>query len=73
MLDLIAKLFGIIGLVTYIMAFQCKSPRKLIFISLCSDFSYAIQMFLLGGYTGCAILVIASVYGLIQCCYGKKR
>ena len=72
MIDLAAKLFGIIGLVTYILAFQCKSSRKLIFISLCSDFSYAIQMFLLGGYTGCLTLVIASVYGLIQCCYGKK-
>ena len=67
-----AKIFGGLGFMCYLLAFQCKSSRGLIFLNFCGDAVYALQMFLLGGYTGCLTLVIASIYGLIQCCYGRK-
>ena len=71
MLFWIGQAFGAVGLLACLFAFQCKENRRLIFLQLCADTCYAVQFFLLGGYTGCITLGIAMLSDTLQCFHGR--
>ena len=51
---IIAQTVGFVGMFLSIISFQSKSYQKIIWIRVASEFVFAVQYFLLGGYTGMA-------------------
>ena len=62
---LIAQLIGFIGPGLYVISFQCKSSRKLLILQLVGSLAYAVSIFMLGGYSGFAVAMIAVLNYLI--------
>lgn len=56
-----------VGLAVYLIATQCKTYKKIAFFRILSEFIFATQFLLLGGYTGAATnyasCVTNSIYG----------
>lgn len=64
---LVAQGVGFLALLLNLLAYQCKSGRRLILTQLGSNLTYIIHFLLLGAYTGClSISVMALSNGLLS-------
>ena len=61
---IIAQVFGYIGLVLTIAAYQCKKHKGVMLLKTSSELFFAVQYFLLGTYTGMAMNFVSSARNL---------
>lgn len=64
-INLISQLFGIVGVLTFVLSFQIKSNKKLYLVQILSNTMFAIQFVLLGAYSGCINLVICMIRNML--------
>ena len=57
-IKLISQIFGVIGVLSFVLSFQIKSNKKLYLVQIFSNTMFAIQFVLLGAFSGCINLVI---------------
>lgn len=62
---MLAQVFGIIGVILFVLSFQIKSNKKLYFTQIMANTMFAIQFILLGAYVGCVSLVICITRNLL--------
>ncbi len=65
MADFLIQLIGFIGTLCFVISFQLKSSRSLLFIQTIGVFAFIIQFSLLGGITGCLGLALAAVRNIL--------
>jgi len=53
------RFFGIVGLILCIIPFQFKKHKHIVLCKMVSEISFAVQMFLLGGYTGALVDLVS--------------
>ena len=70
LVEIIAQGFGIIGLLIFVLSFQCKDNKKLVFIQGIGGFSFFLNFMLIGAYTGAFFNIILLIRGLL---YTKKE
>ena len=58
MINTIAQIFGIIGMLSTMISFQIKSTKKLFLMQSFSGICFALNYILLGAYTGCVINIL---------------
>ncbi len=59
------QLIGYIGLTCAVVAFQCKSHKKVMIFRTLNEMFFAVQYFLLESYTGVAMNLIGSVRNIV--------
>ena len=69
---LLTQAIGFVGLVAFILSFQCKSSKRLILLFLYSNVCYAIQFIMLGGYSAGMTGMTAALNNVVQYHAGKK-
>ena len=62
----IAQVFGLIGAVANIVSMQINNKRKILVFYAVANFSYAINFFLLGAFTGAALCFIQGITTIIN-------
>jgi len=67
----IAQMVGVVGIVVFLLSFQCKDSQHMIFLTFCANICVLTQFLLLHAYTGCLTTVLALFSGLLQCFYGR--
>ena len=60
-LEIVAAVFGILGITVSIIIYQQKNRKKLLLWKLCSDIVWMIQYLLLGKLTGAGVCVVGAV------------
>ncbi|MBE7035883.1 MAG: YgjV family protein [Ruminococcaceae bacterium] len=53
-MEILVRIFGIIGLILCIIPFQFKKHKHIVLCKMVSEISFAVQYFLLGGFMGVA-------------------
>ena len=61
----LAQVIGILGIVCFVMSFQIKSNKSMLFVQALADFFFGIQFILLGGYTGCVGMLLVVLRNFI--------
>ncbi len=69
MKEIIGQIFGIIGLFIFVMSFQCKNSKKLVFVQGIGGFMFFINFLLIGAYGGALFNLTILIRGLL---YTKK-
>ena len=59
------RFFGIVGLILCIIPFQFKKHKHIVLCKMVSEISFAVQMFLLGGYTGALVDVQGGLVNVV--------
>jgi len=62
-MNMIAQLFGILGFIFSIITYQQNTHKRIVFIQLLGNISFATHFYLLGAYTG----AILNAVGLVRC------
>lgn len=73
MYDIITQLVGVVGAAIFVLSYQIKSNRKLLFTQCLGAFIFSFQFILLGGYSGCVALLILVTKNIIISQRGKWR
>lgn len=63
--ETIAQLIGIAALILWFISFQVRSNRKLFVLQSMANLIFGLQFILLGGYAGCAGLVICTLRNVL--------
>lgn len=63
--EIIAQGFGIIGLLLFVLSFQCKSSQKLVFVQGMGGMMFFINFLLIGAYGGALFNLTILVRGLL--------
>ncbi len=63
--DIIAQGFGIIGFFIFVLSFQCKDNRKLVFVQGIGGLAFFLNFILIGAYGGALFNLIVLVRGLL--------
>lgn len=69
----IAQVFGLIGAVGNVVSMQINNKRKILFFYAVANFSYAINFFLLGAFTGSALCLIQAITTVINGMLDEKN
>ncbi len=72
-MQIIIRLFGIIGLVLCIIPFQFKKHKHIVLCKMVSEVSFAIQYFLLGAYTGAWIDLVSGLRNYLFYKFVEKK
>lgn len=64
-LKLATEALGVIGIIAAVLSFQCAKHKRLLFLRTVNEFSFGIQYFLLGAYTGMAMNIVGCVRNII--------
>lgn len=64
-LKLVTEALGVIGIIAAVLSFQCAKHKRLLFLRTVNEFSFGIQYFLLGAYTGMAMNMVGCVRNII--------
>ncbi len=67
--EIIAQIFGIFGLIMFVLSFQCKNSKKLVFVQGIGGMMFFINFLLIGAYGGALFNLTILVRGLL---YTKK-
>lgn len=67
--ELIGQIFGIIGLVLFVLSFQCKTSKKLVFVQGLGGLMFFINFLLIEAYGGALFNLTILIRGLL---YTKK-
>lgn len=67
MYSIITQAIGFLGTGLLAASYQCKSPRKLFFVQLCSNLSYIIHFLMLGAYSGCVNITLSFIRNCLLC------
>ena len=67
--EIIAQIFGIFGLLIFVLSFQCKNSKKLVFVQGIGGLMFFINFLLIGAYGGALFNLTILVRGLL---YAKK-
>ncbi len=59
--EIVIQLIGYIGLTFAVIAFQCKSHKKVMLFRTLNELIFAVQYFCMGSYTGVIMNVVGSV------------
>ena len=71
MIAFIAHTIGWIGTALYILSYQCKSSRRLVFYQVIGGLLYVFHYSMLGAYSGAATQCVAILSNALVCCSGK--
>ncbi len=63
--EIIAQVFGIVGLLLFVLSFQCKSSQKLVFVQGLGGMMFFINFLLIGAYGGALFNLTILVRGLL--------
>ena len=63
--EIIAQGFGIVGLLLFVLSFQCKSSQKLVFVQGLGGMMFFINFLLIGAYGGALFNLTILVRGLL--------
>ena len=69
MKEIIGQIFGIFGLLAFVLSFQCKSSKKLVFVQGIGGMLFFINFLLIGAYGGALFNLTIMIRGLL---YAKK-
>lgn len=58
--DIIFNAVGILGIISVLIAYQCKKHRNVMIFRTANEMLFAVQYFMLGAYTGMAMNLIGS-------------
>ena len=67
--ELIGQGFGLLGLLMFVLSFQCKSSRKLVFVQGIGGMMFFLNFLLIGAYGGALFNLTILIRGLL---YTKK-
>ena len=67
--ELIAQVFGILGLIVFASSYQCKNSKKLVFVQGIGGMLFFINFFMIGAYGGAMFNLTILIRGLL---YIKK-
>ena len=67
--EFIGQVFGIFGLIIFVLSFQCKSSKKLVFVQGIGGLMFFINFLLIGAYGGALFNLTVLVRGIL---YNKK-
>lgn len=67
--EIIGQIFGIFGLLLFVLSFQCKNSKKLVFVQGIGGMMFFINFLLIGAYGGALFNLTILVRGLL---YAKK-
>ena len=67
--EIIGQVFGIFGLLIFVLSFQCKNSKKLVFVQGIGGMMFFINFLLIGAYGGALFNLTILVRGLL---YSKK-
>lgn len=69
MKELIGQIFGIFGLIMFVLSFQCKESKKLVLVQGIGGMMFFVNFLLIGAYGGALFNLTILVRGLL---YAKK-
>lgn len=69
---IIAEIFGVLGIASSIISFQCNKHGKIMLFRTLNEFLFAIQYIMLGAYTGAAMNIVGCVRNEIFAYQVKK-
>ena len=72
-MQIIIRLFGIIGLILCIIPFQFKKHKHIVLCKMVSEVSFAMQYFLLGAYTGAWIDLVSGLRNFLFYKFVEKK
>ena len=72
MLNIIAQIIGILGLICSLLSFQMKTRKWIMVLQMIASLSFSAQLFLLGAVTGGCVDLISFIRTLIFSRNGKK-
>ncbi|MBR2019600.1 MAG: YgjV family protein [Clostridia bacterium] len=64
-LAILIQVIGYIGVLFVVIAFQCKTHKRVIVLKTTNELIFALQYFLLGAYTGVAMNLVGSLRNFI--------
>ncbi|MBR2021745.1 MAG: YgjV family protein, partial [Clostridia bacterium] len=67
--EIIGQIFGIFGLLLFVLSFQCKNSKKLVFVQGIGGMMFFINFLLIGAYGGALFNLTILIRGLL---YAKK-
>jgi len=70
---ILIQILGVIGIIAAIIAFQCKSHRRVMLFRTMNETFFGIQFFLLGAYTGVAMNLIGCIRNILFAKNVQKR
>ena len=70
--DIFIQALGFIGLIIQVFSMQCKAYDKVIYLTITAEFVFAVQLLMLGAYTGAATNFAACVCNFIYYLLNKK-
>lgn len=65
MYNVFVQAVGVVGMVFGVLSYQCNTHKKIMIFKTVTEFSFAVQFFLLGKYTGVAMNVIGCVRNIV--------
>lgn len=65
MYNVFVQAVGVLGMVFGVLSYQCNTHKKIMIFKTISEFSFAVQFFLLNKYTGMAMNVIGCVRNIV--------
>lgn len=68
----VAQVIGFIGMLVFVLSFQCKSARRLLWVTVLSSAIYIVHFYLLHAYAG-ALLEIFLVLNYTICNFGGEK
>lgn len=70
--EIIGQIFGIFGLLMFVLSFQCKNSKKLVLVQGIGGMLFFINFMLIGAYGGALFNLTVLVRGLLYMKKGKK-
>lgn len=67
--EIIGQVFGILGLIIFVLSFQCKDSKKLVFVQGIGGMMFFLNFILIGAYGGALFNLTILVRGLL---YSKR-
>lgn len=70
--EIIGQIFGIFGLLMFVLSFQCKNSKKLVFVQGIGGMMFFINFLLIGAYGGALFNLTILIRGLLYMKKDKK-
>ena len=68
---LLAQIIGILAVVSFMLSYQFKKRKNIIFVNACSCILYVMQYILLGAFDGAAMDVLSTIFTFVA--HGKDK
>ena len=63
--EIIGQIFGVFGLLMFVLSFQCKNSKKLVFVQGIGGLMFFINFLLIGAYGGALFNLTILIRGLL--------